>query len=216
MREGALHLPGIAALSETGLRTSFDPALVLRRFEARFRVPDTVTLGVRGTTLVLSGEAPHAWLARVREGGTAVPGITALDEANLIDVDLRNFQQTKSVIESAFIYFLVNKDNFATEGFAALSRLPEEIRKCETAAKRLGIALTVQVLGYADGVGQEAKNLDLSQRRAEAVRKFLVTCGLDAALFSAVAGGPPPPSADGKPTSEQSDRRVAFRIVSPP
>ena len=42
------------------------------------------------------------------------------------------------MIESAFVYFLVNKDNFATEGFAALARLPDEIRRCLAAASRLG------------------------------------------------------------------------------
>jgi len=66
--------------------------------------------------LFLAGEAPHAWLMRVRPGALTVPGIRTIDEHNLTDLDQRTFQQSKSVIESAFVYFLVNKDNFATEG----------------------------------------------------------------------------------------------------
>jgi outer membrane protein OmpA-like peptidoglycan-associated protein len=90
----------------------------------------------------------------------------------VIDLDLQTFKQTKSVIESAFIYFLVDKDNFATEGFAALSRLPDELRRCLDSAKRLGFEATIEIHGHADAVGSEARNADLSQRRANAVHAF--------------------------------------------
>jgi outer membrane protein OmpA-like peptidoglycan-associated protein len=217
VREGATHLPGIDAVSEQELTVAFDPALVLKRFESRFGLPDTVNAAVQNGALTLSGEASHAWLARVRKGATEVPGIASLDERNLIDLDQRTFQQSKSVIESAFVYFLVNKDNFATEGFAALSRLPDEIRRCETAAKRIGTEISLEIRGSADAVGSEAKNIDLSQRRAQAVRDFLVSCGLDAAMLKPLAlGAPSAASAGTKPTPEESDRRVAFRIISQP
>ncbi len=113
----------------------------------------------------------------------------------VVDLDQQAFQQSKSVIESAFVYFLVNKDNFATEGFAALSRLPDEIRRCQTTARHIGMGIEIEILGSADSTGPEAKNMDLSQRRANAVRDFLVSCGLDAGLFQAVGTGAPPPAA---------------------
>ena len=131
--------------------------------------------------------------------------------SNLIDLDQRAFQQSQSVIESAFVYFLVNKDNFATEGFTALSRLPEEIHRCLGAASRLGLELQIEVRGYADSVGSEAKNLDLSQRRANAVQDFLVKCGFEPSLFKAMGLGAPPVT--GKPAPEQSDRRVELKVV---
>ena len=159
----------------------------------------------------LSGEAAHAWLARVRHGAPTVPGINTIDERNLTDLDQRAFQQSKSVIESAFVYFLVNKDNFATEGFAALSRLPDEIRRCLTAASRLGLEIQIEVRGYADSVGSEAKNIDLSQRRADAVRDFLIKCGFEPSLFKAMGMGAPPVTRT--PAPEQSDRRVALKVV---
>ena len=149
----------------------------------------------------------------MRRGAPTVPGIRTIDEHNLTDLDQRAFQQSKSVIESAFVYFLLNKDNFATEGFTALSRLPDEMRRCLSAASRLGLEVQIEVLGYADAVGTEAKNNELSQRRADAVKDFLVRCGFDPALFRAMGLGAPPPPAAGEAKPEQSDRRVALKVV---
>jgi outer membrane protein OmpA-like peptidoglycan-associated protein len=166
---------------------------------------------VQNGILVLAGEAPHAWLSRVRRGASTIPGIKTIDEHNLTDLDQQTFQQSKSVIESAFVYFLANKDNFATEGFAALSRLPDEIRRCITAANRLGLETRIEVRGYADAVGSETKNFQLSQRRADAVRDFLVKCGFESSLFKPMGLGAPEATEAALPN--ESDRRVGFKVV---
>ena len=213
VRSGATGLPGIKRISEENLKIAYDPALVLRRFIDRFNLPDSVNANVNQNVLVLEGEAPHAWLTRVRRGAPSVPGISTVNEEKLIDLDQRTFQQSKAVIESAFVYFLLNKENFATEGFAALSRLPDEIRRCLSAASRLGLEVQIEVRGYADSVGEEKKNLDLSQRRSNAVKDFLVKCGFEPSLFRSMGIGAPPPPAAGEAQPEQADRRVAFKIV---
>jgi outer membrane protein OmpA-like peptidoglycan-associated protein len=215
IRKEATKLPGVLAVSEAGLKVAFDPKLVLDRFTNTFTLPDTVTAVLReGGILALSGEASHRWLTRVTEGAKTIPGVTSLDAKQVVDVDRQTYQQSKSVIESAFVYFLPNKDNFATEGFAALSRLPDEIRRCETAAKRIGLTIQLEIRGSADGVGLEAKNLDLSQRRAAAVRDFLISCGLDAGMLQTVGLGAG--SSVDRTTPEQADRRVAFRVLTYP
>ena len=211
VREGATKLAGIRQISEEKLEVAYDAKLVLQRFTDRFHLPDSVNAAVEKGVLVLSGEAPHAWLTRVHRDGSTVPGVSKIDERNLVDLDERAYQQSKSVIESAFVYFLVNKDNFATEGFAALSRLPDEIRRCLSAASRLGLDIQIEVRGYADAVGNDTQNAGLSQRRAEAVRDFLVKCGFEPALFKVMGMGAPPKNET--PTPEQSDRRVALKVV---
>ncbi len=211
VRESAPKLPGISRISEDKLEISYDPRLVLQRFSDRFNLPDSVNASVEKGVLVLSGEAPHAWLTRVRRAAPTIPGIQKFNERNLLDVDQQAYQQSKSVIESAFIYFLPNKDNFATEGFAALSRLPDQIRRCLAATNRLGVGVQIEVRGYADSVGNEQKNFDLSQRRADAVRDFLVKCGFDSSLVKSLGLGAP--SAADNAAPEQSDRRVALKIV---
>lgn len=212
VRANATKLPGIRALQDEQLEVAYPPQPVIERFSARFGLPEGMEarMGPK-STIVLSGEATHAWLARVRTGAKEIPGISEVDDRKVIDLDLQTFKQTKSVIESAFIYFLIDKDNFATEGFTALSRLPDEIRRCLEAAKRLGYSAVIEIRGHADPVGSEAKNVDLSQRRADAVRTFLVSCGFEPRFFRAIGLGAPEPT--GTPAPEQSERRVGFKVV---
>jgi outer membrane protein OmpA-like peptidoglycan-associated protein len=214
VREGATKIPGIRAVADDQLQIAYPPQPVIQRFTEKFGLPDGVEASIgKKNTLVLKGEATHSWLARVRTGAKQIPGISDIDDRKMIDLDLQTFKQTKSVIESAFIYFLVDKDNFATEGFAALSRLPDEIRRCLASAKRLGYQSVIEVHGHADAVGSETRNADLSQRRADAVKTFLVACGFEPANFQAMGMGAPPPPPAGQAAPEQSDRRVAFKVV---
>jgi outer membrane protein OmpA-like peptidoglycan-associated protein len=215
VRREATLIPGVTSVVEGDAKIIYDPDLARKRFETRFTLPDSVTATAVDGALTLSGEASHRWLTRVRAEGAKVPGITSIDDRAVIDLDQRAFEQSRSIIESAFVYFLTNKDDIATEGFAALSRLPDEIRRCENAAKQLGMTLTLEIHGYADAVGSEAKNADLRQRRANKVRDFLVSCGFPPAQFKPVGIEQPfKPAAGDKATAEQSDRRVAFTVVT--
>jgi outer membrane protein OmpA-like peptidoglycan-associated protein len=221
VRAGATRLPGIKALSEKDLQVSVEPAFVLKRFEEHFGLPETVNASVREDVLVLAGEASHRWIERVRQGlkrGTAdLPGIASLDAAKLADLDQTAFRQAKSIIESASVYFLPGKDKFATDGFAALSRLPEEIRRCQAAAKRIGLDFSVEIRGYSDAVGTHDKNLDLSSRRAQAVQEFLLSCGLDASILkTAGLGEAVEPASTLNPAADASDRRVSLRVLTQP
>lgn len=217
VRAGATRLPGIAEVVERELAVDLDPAGVRRRFEERFGLPDGVALTVgEAGAVALSGEASHAWLQRVRQGGGNLPGIGTVDDQGVTDLDQQAFQQAKSVVESAFVYFLPNKENFASEGFTALSRLPDEVRRLFAAAKRLNQPVTIEIHGSADATGPGAKNLELSQRRAAAVHDFLVSCGFDAASFQPLGLGAPSAPAvapGGKVAPEAAQRRVAFRVV---
>src|ERR1700728_3345404 len=74
---------------------------------------------------------------------------------------------------------------------------------------------TIAVYGYTDDVGTQAYNLQLSQRRAEAVRDFLVQTGIPATTITSARGfGKADPRVPGD--SEQAraaNRRVEIAIV---
>ncbi len=70
----------------------------------------------------------------------------------------------------------------------------------------------IEIRGHADAVGNEARNENLSQRRAKAVEEFLVACGFPRSTFQTLGLGAPPPTV-ASPLPEQSDRRVGFKIV---
>jgi outer membrane protein OmpA-like peptidoglycan-associated protein len=216
VRREATLIPGIKSVGETGANIVYDPELARKRFEAQFGLLDTVTAEVSNGVLTLTGEASHRWLMRTRAAATTMPGITSLQD-RVIDLDQRAFDQSKSIIESAFVYFLTDKDDIATEGFAALSRLPDEIRRCEKSAKQIGLEVTLEIQGYADAVGTESRNADLRQRRANKVRDFLVSCGFEPARLKPIGVEQPfKPGPGDKATPEQAQRRVAFKVLTQP
>jgi outer membrane protein OmpA-like peptidoglycan-associated protein len=215
VRREATLIPGIKSVNEQDTNIIYDPTLARRRFEQQFSVPDAVNAAVVNGVLILSGEASHRWLMRTRAAAALLPGIKSLDDHALIDLDQRGFDQSKSIIESAFIYFLTDKDDIATEGFAALSRLPDEIRRCEKSARQLGTDMTLEIQGYADAVGTETRNADLRQRRANKVRDFLASCGFEAARLKPIGVEHPfKPAPGDKALPEQSQRRVALKVLT--
>ena len=73
---------------------------------------------------------------------------------------------------------------------------------------------TIAVYGYTDDTGTQSYNLQLSQRRAEAVREFLVQTGISPTIVSTKGFGKSDPRVPGD--SEQAraaNRRVEIGIV---
>jgi peptidoglycan-associated lipoprotein len=73
---------------------------------------------------------------------------------------------------------------------------------------------TIAVYGYTDDIGTQAYNLQLSQRRAEAVRDFLAQTGISPTIMSTKGFGKSDPRIPGD--SEQAraaNRRVEIGIV---
>lgn len=72
----------------------------------------------------------------------------------------------------------------------------------------------VLVEGHTDSVGAESYNLDLSRRRAESVRGFLTTNGIDAARTAAMGFGESrPASSNESEAGRQQNRRVEVVIL---
>jgi outer membrane protein OmpA-like peptidoglycan-associated protein len=72
----------------------------------------------------------------------------------------------------------------------------------------------VRIEGHTDDVGDDAKNLKLSQSRAESVVAYLVKAGVAAERFEAVGFGETKPLVEGKSKKARSaNRRVEFNVV---
>ncbi len=96
--------------------------------------------------------------------------------------------------------------------------LPGAQQKLDTVADALtkqnpDSKLTVQ--GYTDSQGGGTYNQELSQRRAESVRQYLVSRGIAADRISAQGLGPAQPVADnGSPEGRANNRRVEIVVQS--
>ena len=76
--------------------------------------------------------------------------------------------------------------------------------------------LVVELEGYTDSVGPAPYNIQLSQRRSEAVRRFLVEKGVEVHRIHSIGLGDIKPSADNTtPKGREQNRRVMVRFFAP-
>lgn len=72
----------------------------------------------------------------------------------------------------------------------------------------------LKIEGHTDNVGDDAKNLDLSNRRAAAVKAYLVKRGVDGNKLETAGFGETQPIADNNTvTGRQKNRRVVMNII---
>lgn len=72
----------------------------------------------------------------------------------------------------------------------------------------------LEINGHTDSVGDDAKNLDLSQRRADAVKKYLTDKGIASSRLAAKGYGETLPVADNNTAAGRAkNRRVEFKVV---
>ena len=100
------------------------------------------------------------------------------------------------------IYFDTGSDQLRSESFATLDEVGALLSEHGD--------LTLLIEGHTDSQGDEATNLDLSDRRAASVRRYLVTeLGIDAArLSSRGLGESQPVASNDTPEGRQQNRRV--------
>lgn len=72
----------------------------------------------------------------------------------------------------------------------------------------------LQISGHTDNVGDDQKNMILSKKRAEAVRNFMVSQGIDATRLNVLFFGETMPIASNDtPEGRQKNRRVEMKII---
>lgn len=127
-------------------------------------------------------------------------------EPDLVDIPLTTTEE--DVVRKAFdnLEFETNQAIIRRESFASLNELATLL------AGHPGWKLSIS--GHTDDVGEEAFNLDLSKRRAEAVRDYLAGRGIAAGRFYVSWYGESRPIADNlTEEGRQRNRRVEMKIV---
>jgi len=118
--------------------------------------------------------------------------------------DTRNKLITEGKLVTYGIYFDVNKDIVKPESYGTLKEI--------AAALTENPGVRVKITGHTDADGDDAKNIDLSKRRAESVKGELArSFGIDAARFETDGKGKSQPVApNDSPANKALNRRVEF------
>ncbi|QDG54917.1 OmpA family protein [Persicimonas caeni] len=105
------------------------------------------------------------------------------------------------------IYFDTNRATIRERSHRILDEIVTVLRTHPEIAK-------VRVEGHTDSKGSDAHNLELSQKRADAVVGYLVEKGIDASRLEAKGYGETKPIADnGTAEGREKNRRVTFTIL---
>jgi OOP family OmpA-OmpF porin len=74
--------------------------------------------------------------------------------------------------------------------------------------------IKIEISGHTDADGDHDKNVDLSRRRADAVKAYFVGKGIDASRIQTRGVGPDEPIADNKTAAgKQKNRRIEFKVM---
>jgi outer membrane protein OmpA-like peptidoglycan-associated protein len=132
-------------------------------------------------------------------------GDTALsksDEVNSRLTRLWTIRNNRTPVETFDVLFGFDRWNLSDAGQTALVSLVKELKENDK--------LVVELMGYADPTGPREYNIQLSQRRVEAVRRFLVENGVDLWRIHYVGMG----SILSREIPKEKKRRVTVKLAS--
>lgn len=117
-------------------------------------------------------------------------------------------QKFKEVVAKVYdnLTFVTNSDKIKSISFPYLKEMATYLKS--------NPELFIKITGHTDNVGNDAYNLDLSKRRADSVKNFLVKEGVGEISISTEGKGETEPIADNN-TAEgrEKNRRVVFEVT---
>jgi OOP family OmpA-OmpF porin len=154
----------------------------------------SATLSADGSTAILAGGAPLEVRAKQPELPPPPPKKAKIVEEHIEITEKVQFAYNKAEI--------LDVSHDLLNDVATVMKQHPEVKK-------------IRIEGHASSEGEADYNKDLSDRRANAVMKFLVQAGVDEARMEAVGYGEERPIADNE-TEEgrEKNRRVEFNIIA--
>jgi outer membrane protein OmpA-like peptidoglycan-associated protein len=119
-------------------------------------------------------------------------------------------EETDEVLADIFdnLNFEFGKAEIKKDSFPYLDKLADTLLKSKN--------WTLEIQGHTDDKGTEDYNLKLSQNRADAVKKYLVSKGVVADTITAKGFGETKPIvANDSDANREKNRRVEFKITKP-
>lgn len=139
----------------------------------------------------------------VQTAALQATGPVVTDAAKTVYSDEECSNRLDVLSKTGAIYFRSGSARLAPESRHVLDTVVDVFAKCPE--------LAIQVSGHTDSDGSDSQNLELSRRRAESVRDFIVNAGVAANRLTAVGYGEARPvAANDSSKNKALNRRIEF------
>ena len=196
---------------------STEPSLMLSRARRVLDPPGGVTLSMSGDTLVAAGRAPAFWIVRSEALAPALAGVGAVDLSRVTPGLPPPIEGLATEIEHVQVLFATGSSTLDEQATATVENLARKLTALSAATTTARYDLRLHVVGRADPTGVESDNLELSRRRANAVRDRLIAAGARAGMIAIDATGSSDPlPADSPAERARLNRSVSFTVQAQP
>jgi outer membrane protein OmpA-like peptidoglycan-associated protein len=155
-----------------------------------------------------TGKATQAITRADEAAGKAGQAMAKADETDGRLTRLWSSRHKRNLVETVVISFGFDRWELDDRAQTTLLELARQIQGKPD--------LVIDLEGYTDSMGPTPYNVQLSERRAESVRRFLVEQGVELHRIQSIGLGPSRPAADNKTKQgRDQNRRVAVKVFSP-
>ncbi len=169
-------------------------------------------LSAEGTSVSLVGEvASDAEKTRIFGEATKALSptlvnnlLTIAGQKSLTTEEAKTQIKLNETIAGKIVEFETGSDKITAKGKTVLDEIIPTLKNSSD---------NLQIEGHTDNAGNAAKNMDLSKRRAEAVKRYFAEKGLEVQRFTAQGFGQEKPIADNSSAEgKQRNRRIEFQV----
>lgn len=197
-RDAAAAARSDAAIAQGATAVARDQADAAQRDAAAARTDAAVA---QGATAVARDQAASA-----QRDADAARMETENLQRQIVELNARNTDRGL-VVTLGDVLFATGQSTIVGSNNSNLTRLAVFLNRYEDRA--------VMIEGHTDNVGAESANMNLSQNRAEAVKRYLVSQGVAASRLSTLGKGEGSPvSSNDTNTGRQQNRRVEVIIAN--
>lgn len=189
---------------------SLDPPIIITRAKNVLNAPSTVNFTFADGILKASGEASPQWVEQAKGLAQLLPGVTKLDFSGLGPTEI---ERLKNKIEDVVIRFEPDTEKLVEGQDDALDELVSDVDKLSKLAASEGKTVQLEIIGRTDNRGTEETNKQLSQKRAEEVRKAIVRLSPQLTLKTTAAGNKQPLKTEISAQDMEINRSVTIKVV---
>ncbi|MDF5723783.1 MAG: OmpA family protein [Rhizonema sp. PD37] len=200
-------------ISEWKPYISLEPGCVNKRAEELLQPPKTVTFTNDNGILHVSGSAPRGWILSARNLWRFIPGIIKFQDQNLIELEFNQLELYKRQIEQEVLFFSEGTTQLLPGEDKKLQNLAIAMQKLLKAAQNSNQDVRLQILGHTTSSGSQQTNTILSQARANEIRSYLASTGINKSYFNTVGMSFGQPLGSVSAKDDESNRRVSFRVL---